>query len=354
MYMLKWIVGVIFVGLAVFWFSTVSINPVAWQPPVSEGFKGNFAENTALLSAEVLLLQNGFGPEDVAVDSEGRIYGGLHDGRIIRMSADGASQETFATIEGGRPLGLHFDASGNLIVADAWKGLLSVSPEGAVTTLTTEHGGRPFAFTDDLDIASDGKIYFSDASDTYSQPDYRLDLIEGRPHGRLMMYDPATGTTDMLLDDLYFANGIALSQNEDFVLVNETARYRVTRYWLKGAQAGTSDIFIDNLPGFPDGISSNRNGTFWLALPSPRNPAIDQLHPNTFLKRVVAKLPMWMQPSAIHRGMIAALDEEGNVTASYHDPAGENVYMITSVEQVGDTIYIGSLEAPQIGRLKVK
>ena len=348
--MKKIIATLIVLGLAWFVFAPGPIDPVAWQPPVDNGFVGDFAENTDLLAAEIIPIEGGAGPEDVAVDTEGRIYGGLHDGRIVRFDNDGKNQETFATIEGGRPLGLHFDAGGNLIVADAWKGLLSVNQQGEVTVLTTGHGGRPFAFTDDLDIASDGKIYFSDASDTYNQPDYLYDLFEARGHGRLMVYDPASGETDMLLDDLYFANGIALSSSEDFVLVNETGRYRITRYWLSGEKAGTSDIFIDNLPGFPDGVSSNRNGTFWLALPSPRNPQVDEMHPSPFLKNIVAKLPRSIQPGAIKRGTVIGLNEQGEVIAAYHDPTGEHVYMITSVEQVGDMLYLGSLEAPQIAR----
>lgn len=351
--MKKILAAVVVILLAWFVFSPAPIDPVAWQPPEDEGFVGPFAENTILTKAEIFPLVDGTGPEDVAIDRYGRIFGGLHDGEIVRYSYDGVVQEVFTTIEGGRPLGLHFDAAGNLIVADAWKGLLSIDEEGNITTLTTEHGGRPFKFADDLDIASDGKIYFSDASDTYYQPDYMLDLVEGRPHGRLLVYDPATGETDMLLDDLYFANGIALSQNEEFVLVNETGRYRITRYWLKGEKAGTSDTFIDNLPGFPDGVSSNRQGTFWLALPSPRNPQLDEMHNSPFTKNLVTKLPTWMQPGAIKRGMVVALDEDGNVKASYHDPLGERVYMITSVEQSGDFIYLGSLEAPFVGRIRL-
>lgn len=330
-----------------------NIDSVAYSPPEDPGFVAGFELNEALEMAEVLPLKDGFGPEDVAVDAEGRIYGGLHDGRIIRLSADGQHQETFVTIEGGRPLGLHFDAAANLIVADAYKGLLSVSPKGEISILSTEHGGRPFLFADDLDIASDGKIYFSDASDTYDQPDYRLDLLEARGHGRLLVYDPQTNQTDMLLDNLYFANGIALSQKEDFVLVNETGRYRITRYWLKGDKAGTSDVFIDNLPGFPDGVSANREGTFWLALPSPRNPLMDNAHPKPWLKNLLSKLPTFMQPSAIRHGIVVALNEQGEVVKTYHDTDGDPVHMITSVEQVGDTIYLGSLEAPQIVRLKI-
>jgi len=330
-----------------------SIDAVSYLPPEDPGFEGEFALNEDLEKSDILPLISGRGPEDIAVDAEGRIYGGLHDGRIVRLSADGKKQETFATVEGGRPLGLHFDAVGNLIVADSYKGLLSVSPAGSIQVLTNEHGGVPFAFTDDLDIASDGKIYFSDASDTYGQPDYRLDLLEARGHGRLLVYDPATGNTDMLLDGLYFANGVALSQNEDFVLVNETGRYRVTRYWLKGEKTGTSDIFIDNLPGFPDGISANRKGTFWLALPSPRNPKMDGAHPHPWLKELLSKLPKFMQPSAIKHGIVVALNEEGEVIRVYHDTEGDRVYMVTSVEQVGDSVYLGSLEAPQVVRFKL-
>lgn len=328
------------------------IDPVAYQPQASRGFTGPFSLNDQLARADVIPLVSGRGPEDVAVDAEGRIYGGLHDGRIVRILADG-TQETFATIEGGRPLGLHFDRAGNLIVADAWKGVLSIDPQGRIEVLSTEEGGVPFAFADDLDIASDGRIYFSDASDKYHQPDYRLDLLEARGRGRLLVYDPSSKETTKLLDGLYFANGIALSRDEEFVLVNETGRYRVTRYWLKGEKAGSQDVFIDNLPGFPDGISGNRKGVFWLAMPSPRNPLMDKIHPSPWKKGLVSKLPTFLQPSAIHQGIVIALDETGQVIKTLHDPDGARVYMVTSAEQVGDMLYLGSLEAPQVVRLPV-
>jgi len=349
--MIKKILAVIAAILIVWVLWPANVDSVAYQPPRDPGFTGAYSLNEKLQEAEVIALSSGFGPEDVALDSVGRIYGGLQDGRIVRFDPEGKQQETFAMIEGGRPLGLHFDSSGNLIVADAYKGLLSVAPDGGITVLATEHGGRPFVFTDDLDIASDGKIYFSDASDTYAQPDYRLDLLEARPHGRLLVHDPATGETELLLDNLYFANGIALSKNEDFVLVNETPRYRVLRYWLKGEKAGTSDVFIDELPGFPDGISANRKGVFWLAIPSPRNPMLDKAHPKPWLKNLLSKLPKSLQPSAIRHGLVIALDEEGNVLDALHDSDGDPVYMITSAQQEGDMLYLGSLDAPQIVRI---
>ena len=311
-----------------------------------------FEVNEGLSDAEIIPITDGAGPEDVAVDQYGNIYGGLDDGRIIKITKDG-KQSIFATIEGGRPLGLHSDKAGNLIVADSWKGLLSINPNGEIRTLSTEADGLPFAFADDLDIASDGKIYFSDASHKFNQPDFVLDLLEARGNGRLLVYDPSTGVTKTLLDGLYFANGVALSQNEDFVLVNETGRYRITRYWLKGEKAGTHDIFVDNLPGFPDGVSSNGEGFFWLAIPTPRSTDVDQAHPSVFMKKLLAKLPQWMQPAAIKYGLVIALDENANVLGAFHDPDGDPTYMVTSVEQVDEYIYLGSLEAPQIVRMKI-
>jgi sugar lactone lactonase YvrE len=289
------------------------------------------------------------GPEDVAVDGEGRIYGGTQDGRILRVLRNGAV-EVFAET-GGRPLGLHFDADGHLIVADAWRGLLSISPAGKVAVLTTEAGGLPFGFTDDLDISRDGTIYFSDASSKFGQDEYLLDLLEMRPHGRLLAYTPASGETRTLLDGLYFANGVALSSGEDFLLVNETWAYRIQRYWLKGPRAGTAEIFVENLPGFPDGVSGNRAGRFWVALPTPRLPAVDRAHPRPWMKRLIARLPDFLKPRPVEYGFVLALDEDGRVLASYHDTDGRHLKEITSAEEHDGMLYLGTLHNDRIGRL---
>lgn len=176
-------------------------------------------------------------------DDRGRIYGGLIDGRIVRFSPGLRSWETFADT-GGRPLGLDFDQSGNLIVADAFRGLLSVDPGGDIAVLASQAGGVPFGLTDDVDVAADGLIYFTDASWRHSLATYKLDALEHRPHGRLLTHDRDSGTTDVLLDGLHFANGVAVNPSNDFVLVNETWEYRVTRYWLSGPKAGMKHFLL--------------------------------------------------------------------------------------------------------------
>lgn len=344
---------VIILAAALYLIATPSkIEPLAWDAPKAPPMTGVMEPNDTLMKAELLGKGQLHGPEDTAVDAAGRVYGSQQDGSIVRIGSDG-SIENFAQT-GGRPLGMAFDTSGNLIVADAFKGLLSIDAQGQMRVLSTEAGGVPFKFTDDLEIASDGRIYFSDASDKFDQPDYMLDLLEARPHGRLLRYDPATGKTEVLLDGLYFANGVTLSQNEDFVLVNETYRYRISRFWLKGDKAGTSDVFIDNLPGMPDNLQSDGAGTFWVALPSPRKDDADMLHRYPWLKAQISKLPRALWPKATPYGLVIAVNENGQITQSLHDTSASHLRMITSVKPVGDYLYFGSLENDRIGKLKIR
>ena len=327
------------------------ISAAAYSPQTPKALSGNLAPNQLLKKAELLALGEINGPEEVAVDNQGRVYGGTQDGKIMVLSKEGKLEVFVATQ--GRPLGMKFDSKQNLIVADADKGLLSIDPQANITVLATTDSGVPFKFTDALDIASDGMIYFTDASDKYQQTEYLYDLLEAKPHGRLLSYNPKTKQTQLLLKDLYFANGVALSQHQDFVLVNETYRYRIVRYWLKGPKAGTHDIFIDNVPGFPDNITSNGKGRFWLALFTVRNELMDSLHPKPFLKEQMSKLPKMFWPQPVPYGLVVALDEAGNVTQSLHDPSGAHLKGITSAREYDGYLYLGSLNNDRIGKYKL-
>jgi len=345
------ILAILVILIVFFLVQSAPIDPAAYTPPQKPPLTGVLASNNLLQKAELLALGKINGPEEVAVDSQGRVYGGTQDGKIMRLWPDG-KLETFAETE-GRPLGLQFDRNENLMVCDAYKGLLSIDQQGKITVLATSAEGGPFKFTDALDISSTGIIYFTDASHKYAQAEYLYDLLEARPYGRLLSYDPATGKVKVLLKNLYFANGVALSQQEDFVLVNETYRYRIVRYWLRGPKSGNHEIFIDNLPGFPDNISSNRKGTFWLALFTVRNDAVDKLHPYPFLKAQMSKLPKALWPKPLPYGFILALDENGKIIQSLHEPTGKHLKEITSVREYGGYLYLGSLHNDRIGKYKL-
>jgi sugar lactone lactonase YvrE len=257
-------------------------------------------------------------PEAIAFDGDGLMYTANEDGRIIVLNRDGSNPQDYAQT-GGRPLGLKFDLSGNLIVADAFQGLLSIDTAGQITVLSTSFGGIPFMLTDDLDIASDGTIYFSDA--TYLNNLNNISNDWGQPNGRLLSYNISTGVTSLLLDSLYFANGVSISNDESFLLVNETAASRVLRYWLTGPNVGQSGVFayINQNSWLPDNITCNDQSLFWVA--------------------------------TIY-GPVLGLDENGQIIYQLNfnsNLLNEN----TSAIQYNDTLYLGSLQDSLIGKIPV-
>jgi sugar lactone lactonase YvrE len=334
----------------------VPIEPVAWKAPPNPGYTGPFARNEMLKGIEFLKIGTNHGPEDVAVDDQGRIYLATHEGWIVRLQPDGSKPENWVNTK-GRPLGIDFDQTGNLIVADAVRGLLSVSPEGKITELATVADGIPIRYADDVDCAADGKIYFSDASTKFGAKESGgtmegslLEIMEHGGHGRLLVYDPATRQAKTLLSGLSFANGVAVSPDQTYVLINETGSYRVIRYWIAGPKKGKSEPMIENLPGFPDNISTGLEGRFWVAFVSPRNPLVDDLSEKPFLRKVIQRMPSFIRPKATAYGHIIAIDGNGKVLKDLQDP--ETGYpQNTSVTETKEFLYIGSLITPVVARL---
>lgn len=350
---------IVVIALIVLYFIVwpVPVEPLAWESPPNPGYTGPFAVNERLKGLETLPIAGNHGPEDVALDTQGRIYAATHEGNIVRISADGSRSEVWVET-GGRPLGIDFDAKGHLIVADSFQGLLSISPAGKITKLTTEADGIPIRYADDVDVAADGKIYFSDASTKFGAKEsggtYEgslLDLIEHGGHGRLLVYDPATAETKTLLDGLNFANGVAVTHDQQAVLVNETGSYRIIRFWIQGPKRGTSEPLIGELPAFPDNISSGKDGRYWVAFVSPRNPLIDKLSDKPFMRKVIRRMPAFVRPKAVPYGHIMAIDDRGNVVADLQDTEG-TYPLNTSVTETEDYLYIGSLVAPVLARLE--
>ena len=346
------LVTLIAIVIAYLAFWPVPIAPVAWTPPVPPELTGKYQQNSLLSTTERISLGEGFAPEGLAIDSQNRIYAGFDDGRIMRLQPDGTKPETFANTH-GRPLGMMFDGKGYLLVADANKGLLSIAPEGSISVLTTESEGVPFQCTNVVDIAADGTIYFSDASYKFPLSNYKGDLIEHGGNGRLLSYNPNTKTTTTLLKNLSFANGVAVSPDQSFVLVVETGKYRVHRYWLTGPKQGQADIFIDNLPGFPDGLSSNRRDKFWLALVTPRDKTLDTLLPYPSLRKVILRLPKLLQPAPKRYSFVLGLDANGSVTANLQNGSPDCYAQIANAVEHNGFLYFGSIGESTIGRYRL-
>ena len=157
--------------------------------------------NDRLRDVEVIGLGEVDGPEDVILDDDDNLYCSVRQGEIVRFLApDYIKREVYAHV-GGRPLGMAFDRDGSLVVCIAGMGLYRVDKHRNVEKMTAETNRSPFSIiddsrmrlADDLDIAPDGKVYFSEATIRYGFEEWVVDALEGRGNGRIIRYDPATG-----------------------------------------------------------------------------------------------------------------------------------------------------------------
>jgi len=343
----------------------VPIAPVSWKAPAAPGYVGPHAVNQKLAGLKLIDLGGEEGPEHIVLARDGKLYTTVLSGNILRMNPDGSGREVFANT-GGRVLGFDFDAAGNLIAADAVKGLLSISPDRKITVLADRVGGDPIRYADAVVVARNGKIYLSDASTRFAPAQWGgtfeasvLDIIEQASTGRILEYDPATRATRVVAKGLSFANGVALSQDEKDLFVAETGKYRVWKIptdarELDIAQGGApARLLLDNLPGYPDNLMRGLDGKIWMGLTKPRSPVVDGMAEKPFLRSMTLRLPraMWPVPKAYSH--VIAFTEDGKVVADLQDPSGAYPET-TAVTETADRLYVQSLHARGLGWMDKK
>ena len=345
--------------------STVYVSPTFAALPVAPGTQAPspYALNDRLRNVEQIGLDKIDGPEDVILDEDDHIYTGNRTGDIIRFFApDYKKQEIFAHI-GGRPLGMAFAEDGSLLCCVGGMGLYRVTREREVEKLTDETNRSWFSIiddsrlklADDLDIAPDGRVFFSEATIRYEMHDWPVDCLESRGNGRIVCFDPNTGVTRTVLKNLVFPNGICMTHDGQSFLFAETWSCRISRYYFDGPKAGTVEPVIPDLPGYPDNINRASDGTYWLALIGIRSPSLDlALKMPGFRKRMARRIAPdeWIFPN-INSGCIVRFDEQGQILETLWDLGGENHPMITSMREHKGNLFIGGIFNNRIGKLKL-
>lgn len=290
-------------------------------------------------------------PEDVLLDAEGRLLCGLEGGAIARVHADGSDPQVVANT-GGRPLGLDWMPDGRLAVCDSDRGLLAIDlRSGVVDLLADSVDGERMLVCNNLSVARDGTIYFSDSSRRHSLAAIQADIVEHIPTGRLLQRDP-DGRVHVLMTGLQFANGVVLSADESFVLVAETGGSCIRRYWLAGAARGRSEVFASQLPGLPDNMSLGSDGLFWVALPSATDRRLQAVHrlPG-MMRRVISRLPDRLA-SPSRRALAMGFDGSGKCVHFVEaDPL--RYHLITGVRERAGCLYVSSIEESALAMIRI-
>ncbi len=353
------IAGLLLIAAAYLLLWPVAIDPVAWDAPKNQGYVGAYEPNNRLDALNFVALPGHSGPEDAAIASDGTILVAVHGGSILQIDPASKAVRTFA-VTGGRPLGVELGRDGRLYVADAYRGLLAIESNGKVAVLADRTvDGSPILYADDLDITDSGTVYFSDASTKFGARAYGgtyeaslLDLMEHGPNGRILRYDPSSGRTETVANGLSFANGVALSEDESFLLIAETGTYSVLKHWLTGDRAGETETIIANLPGFPDNLNRGEDGTYWLGLVSPRSDPVDALSDKPFVRKLVQRLPAALRPKAQRYGFVLRIDGDGTVLETLQGPDGAYALTTGAVESPDGRLVVTSLTEPRIGFLQ--
>ena len=322
-----------------------------------------YALNNRISRTEYIGLGELEGPEDVILDRDDHLYCGTRHGEIIRFFApDYKRWEVFAHT-GGFPLGLAFDREGTLLSCVGAMGLYAISKSREVTQLSAETSRSYTSIVDDarlrdpndLDVGPDGRIYFTDSTTRYDAHDWAIDSIEGRPTGRLLVFDPKTGETKTLLDNYRYANGVCLAHDGKSLFFAESWACRVHRYWIEGSKAGTAECVIKDMPGYPDNINRASDGNYWMAWLGMRTPSFDLAlrHP-AFRKRMTRRLPQdeWLFPN-INTGGVVKFDADGRIIETLGDMTGQSHPMVTSMREHKGFLYVGGILNNRVGRYKI-
>ena len=382
---------------------SVCINiktPISPSPPTSKipnVMLPSPNENDPLLFAEHLFYNELLAPEDgiqlnnnEEKNSNEWIFG-LANGNLVKVDMSTLQMTKFAQTGNnheecgelfkeeycGRPLGLlllptedypiyikyvpknkiqNDDVTPFFLVADAYKGLLLVLSNGSIITLVSSINKQDLHLTNALARDKNGKIYISDSSSRFRRNRIMLDVLESQPNGRIVVWDPHTGDSKVLIDELHMPNGIVLVNNDKRLLIASTTRNQIVQLDLTADDAKPQSF--SDLPGFPDNIHLSymkewKKSILWVGLSSKATIITKIIHSSPQLRKLLAMLPYDMLMKCFKKnGLIVAIDlNTGDIIKSYQDHTGRTPY-ISGIVFDNDYGYIGSWKNPFLGRIK--
>ncbi len=200
------------------------------------------------------------------------IFSSGNDGHMHLLSPEGKSR-VYRKNAGTN--GLLFDAKGHLVSCEhASRRVTRMDPDGKITVLTDNYGGKRYNNPNDLTIDSKGRIYFTDPRygkrDGMEMLDDKGQTIEG-----VYRIDTDNKVTRIIGRELDRPNGILVSPDDKYLFVADnnnnslTGARKLWRFDLK--DDGTVDmnskkvLYDWGMGRGPDGIKQDRDGRLYVA-----------------------------------------------------------------------------------------
>jgi sugar lactone lactonase YvrE len=83
--------------------------------------------------------------------------------------------------------------------------------------------------------------------------------------GRLLRYDDRLETVNMLMANMSYLNGVAVSADRAHVMVAHTGSSEAHKYSIRSCMAGRYEL-LGELPGYLDNVRRDNRGGYWFAL----------------------------------------------------------------------------------------
>jgi sugar lactone lactonase YvrE len=322
-------------------------------PPLDGALSSNDRLDGAAVIGEPLP-----GVDDVVAASDGSIYASA--GRqVLKLSGDRFAARALVAEFEGEAGGLAVHPDGRLLVCVAGRGLAAIDPARPDPVWLEVAEGHALTGLLSVTAAPDGRIFAVEGAAGRMPDQWRRDLMEKRKHGRLVVCEPDLANASVLLRDLPYPYGVAVSADGQGLWLTESWAHRLSRFPLSATGLGQGEIIAGNLPGYPARLHQDGRGGFFLGLFARRTHLIEfVLKEDDFREEMMRTMPehYWIAPAlaggadclepmqiggvkalGIQKpwapprsyGLLVHLDAEGEASDSLHSRAGGRFHGIT-------------------------
>jgi hypothetical protein len=298
------------------------------------------------------------GADDVAEGPDGALYvsGGK---QVLRLSGEGYLDRTTVASFEANAGGLAFHPDGRLLVCVSGRGLAAVDRSGKQTWLN-QAGDQPLNCPTSVAAAPDGSIFVCNGSSANLSEDWCADLMQKNNLGRLISCGPGLERPTVLLRDLAYPYGLAIAQDQKTLWLTQSWNHCLSRASLQGLAIGPVLTVNGNLPGYPARLARAGASGFWLSFFAVRTHLVEfLLREDDYREEMMETIEprYWVGPSltsgedchepmqwgglralGIQKpwapprsyGLVARINEDGDVVQSLHSRVGGNYHGITA------------------------
>ncbi len=208
----------------------------------------------------------------------------LPDGRVVWSDIPGNRlliwSETEGVSEYLKPShfqnGHALDHQGRIVgCSHGERGIVRQEQGGSWRLLVGEYQGKRLNSPNDVVVAADGSIWFTDPPYGLIQPHEGYGGTQEQPGQEVYRFDPQTAELRVVVRGMVCPNGLAFSPDETVLYVGDTAgthsgegywpepHHHILAYDMVKGEATNARLFAEVSPGFPDGFRLDVHGNLW-------------------------------------------------------------------------------------------